>query len=118
MGYLGFRVPSRVFLGTATFQNQIVSGAWIAQFDPSTMPVDADYEVWHGAARGPGGFFEVWIDDHLYGVGLNGFRNEYAPAGGAMYVRKGEQITCHWSVATTPAPRVWLYLREPEVGRL
>jgi len=97
--------------------NRVTTGAWIVTFPPEALPSDSDFEVWHGAVRGPGGYFMVYLDDKLYGVGENGLINEYAPPT-AMYVRKGQTITFHWSIPTAPAPQVWIYLREPEVGRL
>lgn len=108
---------NRPAVGVLSNANKIVAGAWVVIFKPGDMPLD-DYEVYHGAVRGPGGYFLVYIDDVLYGVGENGLINEYAPAGPAMYVRKGQTITLHWSIATGAAPLVWLFLREPEVGRI
>ena len=81
------------------------------------LPADTDFEVWHGALRGPGGQFLVYLDDQLYDVGENGAINAYEP-NIAMYVRKGQEISMHWSIATGTAPMVWLYLRQPEVGRI
>lgn len=83
---------------------------WVVTFDPNTMP-QSEYEVYHGFARGPGGFFVVYIDDHGYGVAENGIVCEYAPTI-PMHVRPGQTITCNWSINTGTAPRVDLYLRE------
>lgn len=112
-GNLGVRTR----LGTLSTANRIASGNWVIEFRPQDLPADSDFEVWHGAIRGPGGYFLVYLDDSLYGVGENGLINEYAPDI-AMYVRKGQAITLHWSTATGTAPQAWLYLREPEVGKL
>jgi hypothetical protein len=108
---------NRAATGVLSAANRITPGAWVATFDPFIMPLDADYEVWHGAIRGPGGYFLVYIDDVLYGVGENGLINEYAPSI-PMYVRKGQTISLHWSINTGPAPQCVLYLRIPEVGKL
>lgn len=108
---------NRQATGKLLVSNRVVPGAWVVTFDPADMPSDADYEVWHGAIRGPGGYFLVYLDDALYGVGQNGLINEYAPTI-PMYVRKGQTISLHWSIATGSAPLAYFYLRIPEVGRL
>jgi hypothetical protein len=116
MGYLGVR-PAVGVLATGQLLNRVTPGAWLIRYQPQQLPADADFEVYHGAIRGPGGYFLVYIDDALYGVGENGLINEYAPPT-AMYVRKGQEISMHWSIATGAAPQAWIYLREPEIGRL
>ncbi len=103
--------------GVLSAANKNVAGGWVVTFRPQDMPNDADYEVWHGAVRGPGGFFLLYVDDALYGIGENGLINEYAPPT-AMFVRKGQTITLNWSIATGAAPQAWLYLRSPEIGRI
>lgn len=103
-------------VGLLSSGNRITAGCWVVTFLPQAMP-SQDFEVWHGAAIGPGGYFLNYIDDTLYGVGENGRINEYAPPA-AMYVRKGQTLTYHWSIATGAAPQVWLRFRQPEVGRL
>jgi hypothetical protein len=116
MGYLGVRPKSGV-LSTKGYHTP-GSNLWVIEWTPQELAGDADFEVWHGAIRGPGGNFLVYLDDALYGVAENGAINEYAPPGGAMYVRKGQTITFNWSIGTGNAPRAWIYLREPEVGRI
>lgn len=103
---------------TAGAPNRYVAGGWVVTFAPAILPTAERFEVWHAAIRGPGGQFLVYIDDLLYGVGQNGSINEYSPSGSAMLVRKGQTITLNWSIATGTAPTAWLYLREPEVGRI
>jgi hypothetical protein len=103
-------------VGIASTLNRITSGAWVVTYRQQDLPREA-FEVWHGAARGPGGYFLVFLDDHMYGVGENGAINEYTPAI-PMFVRPGQEITLHWSIATGTAPTVTLYFRKPEVGRL
>ena len=104
-------------LATGQLVNRVTVGAWLIRFPPQVLPSDADFEVHHAAIRGPGGYFLVYIDDALYGVGENGAINEYAPAI-AMYIRKGQEISMHWSIASGTAPQAWIYLRQPEVGRI
>lgn len=105
--------------GALTTANRVTPGTslWVVTFTPQNFSVSPDFEIWHGAARGPGGYFLVYIDDSLFGVAENGLINEYAPQI-PMYVRDGQNVTCHWSVATNPAPEVVFYLRQPEVGRI
>lgn len=104
--------------GTAQYQNKILAGAWIVRFQTQDFPRDMDFEIWHGAAIGPGGYFRVYIDQDLYGIGENGLYNEFSPNSAAMFIRKGQEVSLHWSIAAAPAPQVWFYLRTPEVGLL
>ena len=97
--------------------NPVTPGAWTVTFPSQDLP-NENFEVWHGYARGPGGYAEVWIDDAGFGILQSGRVNEYAPAGSAMFVRKGSTIFVHWSITTAPAPKVIFYFRQPEVGRL
>ena len=120
MANLGFRRAVGI-AGTAVNQNRIVAGGWIITFRPEDLPGNPAFEMWHAAITGPGGYFLVYLDDYLYGVGGNGSINEYAPGGSAMYIMKGQTVTLHWSLtpATGPgAPVAYIYLREPEVGRI
>lgn len=106
-------------VGALSASNRVTPGAWLITFNPQDLPANEPaFEVWHGAIRGPGGYFLVYIDDKLFGVGQNGLINEYSPRGSAMRVRRGEAISLHWSIATGAAPTAWLYLRTPEVGRI
>jgi hypothetical protein len=104
-------------IGALSAQNRIVAGAWMITFVPTLLPQQESYEVWHAAALGPGGYFRVYIDDKLYGIGQNGSINEYTPSI-PMFVVRGQIITMHWSIATGAAPQAWLYFRRPEVGRI
>lgn len=110
---LGFRDRT----GVLSPDNRFTPGGWVITYRPEDMPAEAEFEVWHGAIRGPGGRFLVYIDNALFGVGENGSTNEYSPKI-PMFIRKGQTITLHWSIATGTAPQAWLYFRRPEVGRL
>lgn len=107
----------RSAIGALSPNNFIVPGAWVITFLPEMMPSEPVFEMWHGAVRGPGGYFLVYIDNALFGVGQNGLINEYTSPS-AMYVRKGQTVTLNWSIATGTAPQAWLYFRQPEVGRV
>jgi hypothetical protein len=99
-------------------KNLYVAGGWLVTFTPDELPMGAPvFEIFHGALRGPGGLALVYIDDRLYDVIQNGLLNAYEPTQ-PMYVQRGQEISFHWSIATTPAPKVWLYARIPEVGRI
>lgn len=114
-GNLGMRSA----IGALTTANRVTPGTnlWVVTFTPQSLAASPDFEVWHGAVRGPGGYFLLYLDDALYGVGENGLINEYAPPT-PMYARDGQTISLHWSIGTGAAPNVWLYLRQPEVGRI
>jgi hypothetical protein len=112
VGYLGHKTET----GALSAANKVTSGAWVVTFTPDVFGQgDIDFEVWHGAARGPGGYFETYLDETFYGVGENGRINEYTPSL-PMFVRRGQTFSVHWSIATGTAPTVTLFLREPEVG--
>lgn len=115
-GNLGARGP---VAGVLTTQNKVTPGTalWVATFRPQDLAVSPAAEVYHGSLRGPGGYFLVYIDEWFYDIGVNGLINAYDPKW-PMYIREGQSISFHWSTGTGSAPQVWLYLREPEVGRL
>jgi hypothetical protein len=104
--------------GVLSPNNKIAPGGWVVAFDPKDLPRDDDFEVYHGFASGPGGYAFVYLDTTPYDAIENGLFSSYSPHGAAMYVRKGQTITVHWSIATGGAPSVTLYLRQPEVGKL
>jgi hypothetical protein len=93
----------------------IAAGNWSVTFTPQIMPASERFEIYHGAARGPGGYFLVFLGGTFYGVGQNGRINEYAP-NIPMLVKKGQDVVLHWSVATGTAPVVTFFFRDPEVG--
>jgi hypothetical protein len=113
MGQLGFRDA----IGALTAANLVTAGAWVVTFTPEMMPSEPEFEIWHGALRGPGGYALVYIDNELFGVAENGSINEYSPPT-AMFIRKGQTVSLHWSIALAPAPHVWFRFRQPEVGRI
>lgn len=114
MGDLGTRGPVE---GVLTADNKFGPGTplWVVTFTPRILSATPDFEVWHASVFGPGGYFLMFRDDSLFSVGQNGLINVYDP-NTAMYARDGQTISLHWSIGSGRAPKVWLYLREPEVG--
>lgn len=102
-------------VGKVGANNPYVAGGWVIQFQPQDLVQNADFEIYHGSIKGPGGTFVVYIGQDQYGVAANGKINEYAPSI-PMYVRKGQFIFFYWSISTTPAPQAWIYLRTPQGG--
>lgn len=117
MGESG-NLGNRFALGVVSTANKIAPGNWLVTYTPQMMPTLPAFEIWHGAIIGPGGYFRVYQDDSLFGIGENGAVNEYSPSGSPMLVLKGQTVTLHWSIATGSAPQCWLYFRQPEVGRI
>lgn len=115
-GYLGHAYADGV-AGSVMFPNAIFVNAWVCRFTVAKLPADADFEVHRAALRGPGGYVLMYVNDKLVSVCDNGRMAVFSPKQ-ALFVCKGEEITLHWSVTTAPAPRVWLYMRQPEIGRL
>lgn len=105
--------------GALSTNNKITPGTslWVVTFPPKELNASPDFEVYHGSALGPGGYFLVYLDEKLYGVGENGSLNEYSPKI-PMYVRDGQTITAYWSIGSGTAPKMWLWLRQPEVGKI
>lgn len=116
MGNLGVRSA----IGVASTQNLFTPGTslWVCTFGVNNLPRDQDFEIYHGSAEGPGGYFKVYLDQDFYGAGQNGIINEYNPRTAAMFVRKGQTITVVWSIGTGAAPTVRFWMRTPEVGRV
>lgn len=102
--YLGFRKQT----GRLDPQNRVTAGAWTVTFTPETMSIPEDYEIRHIALHGPGGTFEVWIDDAFYSAAIRGDLNEYDPKN-AMPIRRGQTIYFYWDIATGTAPEVLVY---------
>lgn len=101
--------------GAKSPANPILPGGWTIQFRAQDWPVvDSDFEVYHGYVTGPGGSFFVFIETVPYGIGENGFINEYAPTGRNMFVRKGQSVFLHWNISTGNAPQATLWLQLPE----
>lgn len=107
-GYLGNRSAS----GILSSANLFVSGCWVVTFTAEDLAYPADAEIYHAAVRGPGGGFLVYIDTDFYSASDRGDINEYDPKH-PMLVRRGQSVTFHWNVTSTPAPQVWLYAKEP-----
>ena len=105
-------------VGVLTTLNFITPGTnlWVVTYQPQDLPV-SPFEIYKGFAVGPGGYFQMYMDQSPFEAGQNGRVNAYDPTQ-PMYVRPGRSISLHWSIGTGSAPQVWLYLREPEVGRL
>lgn len=107
---LGWRTKT----GVLSAANRVTSGAWVVEFRPADFGLgEIDFEIYHAAARGPGGYFLTYVDDAFYGSGRNGLVNEYSPTI-AQPMRRGQSWSAHWSVATGSAPTVTLFMRLPE----
>lgn len=96
--------------GAADQTNPLLAGGWTVTFTPKDLSIAGDFEVYHIVIRGPGGQFEVWLDNTFYSAAIRGDRNEYDP-NQAMPVRAGQTIYFYWNVATGTAPIVYLYPR-------
>lgn len=110
-GYLGSRGASLVELSA---DNKNVPGGWVATFRAQDLYAD-DFEVYHIAVKGPNGNFDVYVGDLFYSAAVRSDRNEYDPKN-AMYVRRGQDISFHFSSAAAPQPEVVIYTRQPQQG--
>jgi hypothetical protein len=111
MGSLGDNVAT----GALTTVSNILPGTavWVCTFDASKLPRDQDFEIYHGSAEGPGGFFKMYVDNKFSSAGANGTINIYDP-NTALPIRKGQTITVEWSIGSGNAPTVRLWFRQPE----
>lgn len=116
MADLGDR-PATGVAPTLAQPNPYVSTGWVVAFPANILPQIEICEVYHGSVIGPGGQFVVYIDDKFYGIGQNGYLNEYDPTW-PMRIRRGQSVYLYWSIATAPAPKVVLWLRELPIGSM
>jgi hypothetical protein len=86
------------------------AGNWTVRFRPDDLNIPGEFEVYHISLRGPGGFFDVYIDDAFYSTAIRGDRNEYDPTQ-PMILREGQTVYFYWTIATGTAPKVWVYCR-------
>lgn len=110
-GYLGSRGPSLVELSA---DNRNVAGGWVATFRAQDLYPD-DFEIYHISVKGPNGSLDVYIDELFYSTTTRSDRNEYDPKN-AMYVRRGQDVSFHFSSAALPRPDVVIYTRQPQQG--
>lgn len=108
VGYLG----SRQAIGVLSADNKNVAGGWVVTFKTQDL-YPTDFEVYHIAIKGPAGNMLVFIDENFYSAAPRTDVNEYDPKQ-PMFVRRGEGITFHLSSTATPAPKVWIYCRQPQ----
>lgn len=106
-GYLGNRAAT----GVLSASNKYVAGSWVVTFRTQDMP-PIDCVVYHIALTGPAGGFLVYVGENFYSAADRSDLNEYDPKQ-PMFVRRGEDVSFHFFSPDAPAPRVWLYLREP-----
>lgn len=107
-GYLG----SRQATGVLSADNRNVAGAWLVTFKSQDLP-PIDFEIYHIAIRGPYGNMLVYIAENFYSATSRTDVNEYDPKQ-PMFVRRGEDVTFHLSNDDSPAPTVWIYIRQPQ----
>lgn len=100
--------------GFADPANPNGSGCWTVRWRPDELPA-TDFEVYHAVILGPGGKFDVYLDDSIYSTGVRGDRNEYDP-NNAMPVRKGQTIFFYWTISTGTRPTARIDLRTPTSG--
>lgn len=112
--FLGHRKAPPATLSNDS-KNPFGNGFWVVTFDPATLGVpDARLvEMYHAVVKGPSGSeFFVYIDSRPWSSAQRGDLNEYDP-NNPMPFFGGQTIYFYYNVNTTPAPEIWISLRNP-----
>lgn len=108
MGNLG-KLTKR---GEPDIENPVTGGGWTIRFDPASIGIRVDAEVYHSAVKGPAGStFEIWIDTTFYDVVARGDKNSWDPAQ-PMFVQPGSTIYFYYDTAAGTAPKASIFFRE------
>lgn len=109
MGNLG----SRQVTGAVDPTNPVTAGGWTCAFTPSVLNILQQFEVYHIAVKGPvGSTFQVFQDTTFYDAVSRGDLNSWDPSQ-PMLVQPGRTLYFYYDTATSPAPLVTIYCREP-----
>lgn len=101
----------RAQTGIADPQNMLAAGNWTVTFAPKSLQFSMPLaEVYHIAVKGPGGFFEVFINEDFWDTSDFGGNNSWDPAQ-PMLIRPGDTVFFFWSLSGGTAPQVTLWLR-------
>lgn len=92
-------------------ENVVASGNWTVTFAPSLLAVTvAQYEVYHIALNGPGGYFLVYRNGDFWDCSLLGSLNSWDPEQ-PLLLRQADTVYFYWSTSTGTAPVITLWLR-------
>lgn len=109
--YLG----SRQNTGKLNPSNPYVAGAWTVSFEPATLSIPGEFEVWHISINGPtASSMQVYIDTVFFSNVARGDINDWDPSQ-VLRVLAGETLFFHWNVATGSAPKVTIFCRLPTI---
>lgn len=110
MSYLG----SRVAVGKKGIDtNPFGTTRWSVVFDPATLELPAEFDVYHISLNGPAPSTAQWfIDTTFYSNIARGDINDWDPSQVA-FIRSGQTLYFYWDSGTAPAPVVTLFCRQP-----
>lgn len=110
MGYLG--QLNGVGTLSPRVPNPVTPGGWVVEFDPATIGIRVDAEVYHMAVQGPpSSQFQVYLDTTFYDNVVRGDVNSWDPSQ-PMLVRPGTSIYLYYNTGAGNAPRATLFFRE------
>jgi hypothetical protein len=108
MGYLG-KLTKR---GVLNAENPVLAGGWTIAFDPASIGIKVESEIYHIAIKGPrGSTFEVYHGTTFYDNVARGDINSWDPSQ-PMWIQPGTTVFFHYSLSTGTAPTATCYFRE------
>lgn len=108
---LGYRTN----YGALDPNNPLGAGFWTVAFTPQDIAIPGSFNVYHVAVQGPASSqFQVFIDTTFYDYAVRGDINSWDPTQ-VMYVMQGQTIFYYWNTSSGAAPKVSIFMREPEL---
>jgi hypothetical protein len=101
----------RSAFGVLDPSNPLGAGNWTVTFPPSVLTITTpQFEVYHIALTGPGGFFSVFRNEDFWDTSLLATQNSWDPSQ-PMLLRSGDTVFFYFSIGTGTRPQVTLWLR-------
>lgn len=109
--YLG----NRQGVGKLNPTNPYTAGGWTVTFDPGTLSLPVEFEVWHISISGPtASSMRVYIDTVFFSNVARGDINDWDPSQ-VLRVQAGQTLYFHWNTATGSAPLTTIFCRQPTI---
>jgi hypothetical protein len=99
--------------GTLNANNPYVAGAWTVAFDPATLSLPNEFEIWHIAINGPSASsMKIYIDTVFFSNVARGDINDWDPSQ-VLPMLPGQELFFHWNTTSGSAPQVTIFCRLP-----
>jgi hypothetical protein len=104
---------NRQAVGAHNPLNPYVAGAWTVTFDPATLSLPNEFDVWHIAISGPSASsMRVYVDTVFFSNVARGDINDWDPSQ-TLRVKAGQELLFHWNTPGGSAPNVTIFCRQP-----